>query len=295
MKKFLKFTYLFSLILITVFFGKVYANDEYYLSSNSFQKIADHVIDATRTFDFEQVKDGDIIYVESCILYYFSQYIQPKLSKNYILITHGHDQSIPGRYSHLLNDPKIIAWYAQNVDNYHHEKLFPIPIGIYRNFQSRGLMTHFENTLKKLPEIKKEHLAYMNFCIGTNARERSLVYDIFKNKSFCYNAGRKNLEGYLLDIASSKFVISPFGGGIDCYRTWEALYMGSIPVVKTSDLNPLYEDLPVVIVKDWNEVTEEFLNQKYLELQGKKYNFEKIHLNYWRDVINAKRASYKTK
>ena len=44
-----------------------------------------------------------------------------------------------------------------------------------------------------------------------------------------------------------KFILSPPGAGFDCHRTWEALYLGAIPIVKTSSLDPLYKDLPVVI------------------------------------------------
>jgi hypothetical protein len=30
------------------------------------------------------------------------------------------------------------------------------------------------------------------------------------------------------------FVASPYGGGPDCHRTWEALILGCIPIVKSS-------------------------------------------------------------
>lgn len=49
-------------------------------------------------------------------------------------------------------------------------------------------------------------------------------------------------------------VISPHGRGLDCYRTWEALFMGCIVAVKRSPLDGLYEGLPVVILDDWREI-----------------------------------------
>ena len=39
------------------------------------------------------------------------------------------------------------------------------------------------------------------------------------------------------------FVISPHGGGYDCHRTWEALVLGCIPIVKTSKIDILYDDV----------------------------------------------------
>ena len=89
------------------------------------------------------------------------------------------------------------------------------------------------------------------------------------------------------DLASSKFVISPRGNGLDTHRIWEALYVGSFPVVKTSSLDPLYADLPIVIVQDWTDVTEEFLNQKYLEFTSKTYLYDKLYTDFWFNWINT--------
>ena len=55
------------------------------------------------------------------------------------------------------------------------------------------------------------------------------------------------------------FVLSPHGNGLDCHRTWEALCLGCIPIVKTSAIDYLYEDLPVLIVKEWFDITKEIL------------------------------------
>ncbi len=64
--------------------------------------------------------------------------------------------------------------------------------------------------------------------------------------------------------------------------------MGAIPIVKESSLDPMYEDLPVLIVKNWNEITEEFLEQKYEEISSKTaYKIEKIYFAYWENIINS--------
>jgi hypothetical protein len=81
-------------------------------------------------------------------------------------------------------------------------------------------------------------------------------------------------------------VISPRGNGLDCHRTWEILLMGSYPVVKTSTLDVLYTDFPVIIVKNWNQVTKEFLEQKYKELSSRRYDFSMLCIDYWINKIN---------
>jgi hypothetical protein len=49
------------------------------------------------------------------------------------------------------------------------------------------------------------------------------------------------------------FVISPHGNGLDCHRTWEALCLGCIVIVKKSPIDTLYTDLPVLIIDNWSD------------------------------------------
>jgi hypothetical protein len=89
-------------------------------------------------------------------------------------------------------------------------------------------------------------------------------------------------------MATFKFVISPFGTGLDCYRTWEALALGCIPIVQTSPLDCLYEGLPVLIVDEWSQVTEAFLNQKYEQMRQQQYNLDALSIDYWIRLIRAR-------
>lgn len=185
----------------------------------------------------------------------------------------------------MLDDNKIIAWFGQNNDTHFHSKFYPIPIGIADQHWPHG-NPHILNTVRsQIPSIRKNMLVYINFLNSTNRRIRDEVERIFSEKNFCYRGQRKSWHDYLIDIAQSKFVISPHGNGLDCHRTWEALLMGSIPIVKTSSLDSLYEDLPVVIIKEWQEVTEDFLNKKYEEMMLKSYKKEKIFAEYWINLI----------
>ncbi|CAF3652941.1 unnamed protein product [Rotaria sp. Silwood1] len=91
------------------------------------------------------------------------------------------------------------------------------------------------------------------------------------------------------------FWLSPRGNGIDCHRTWEALYLDAIPIVWNSSLNILYEDLPVIIIQNDTEITETFLREKLHEISMKKYHqmnqvyrFEKLRNAYWRRLILSK-------
>lgn len=127
----------------------------------------------------------------------------------------------------------------------------------------------------------------MNFEINTYPTDRKYVFNLFKDRPFCLKEKPKNHRDYLIDLANSKFVLSPRGAGIDCHRTWEALLMGAIPIVKTSSIDPLFEGLPVLIIQDWNEITEDFLHQKWEEMQATAYQLERMYVQYWLDQISS--------
>ena len=59
---------------------------------------------------------------------------------------------------------------------------------------------------------------------------------------------------------------APRGGGLDCHRTWEMLYFGMIPIVKTSSLDSLFSSLPVIILQDWDEICALNLEKEAMRL-----------------------------
>jgi hypothetical protein len=81
------------------------------------------------------------------------------------------------------------------------------------------------------------------------------------------------------------FVLSPFGNGLDCHRTWEALLCGCIPIVRTNVFNELFEGLPVLIVEKWEDVTFALLKQTVYEFklkhQHNEFNYKKLTLAYY--------------
>ena len=96
-----------------------------------------------------------------------------------------------------------------------------------------------------------------------------------------------DLPTYYNKIYAHKFIVCPIGGGLDCHRNWEVLYMNRFPVMKKMySLEKLYSDLPVLFVDDWHEITEEFLLYKYREMKSKTYNLNKLMQSYWFKLID---------
>ena len=84
--------------------------------------------------------------------------------------------------------------------------------------------------------------------------------------------------------------------GLDCHRTWEAIMIGIIPIVKSSSIDEIYNELPVLVIKDWNELSVKLLNNKFEEinkLRGEKmYNFERLYIKYWVNKMEKTMKKY---
>ena len=128
-----------------------------------------------------------------------------------------------------------------------------------------------DNFLEKSLIIKKQNSIYYNeniLIINLNN------YNLIKNDE-------NNLIKIIYNMINYKFVLT------GNKYLWIALALGCIPIVKTSPLDSLYDDLPILIVKEWSDVTQELLNKTIEEYKTKQFNLEKLKLNYWIEKINS--------
>ncbi len=260
-----------------------------FIAGDTFRKFSDHIFDET-DFDFkpETVKLGDSVFVNSNFLEPFFKYMHPLIQHKYILVTHNEDISVPGKFHDYIEDKKIFAWFGQNCNLSNHPKLIPIPIGLENKHWGRHYDILISNLYSKnLDKKERTCFLYSNFNIDTNPKIRKPILEYFKNQNFCYTVNsKKDYLDYLIDVCNSKFILSPQGNGLDCHRTWEALYLGAIPIIKTSSIDQLFENLPVLIINDWADITENFLQEKYKEIKNKTYKLEKLHFDYWKNLIS---------
>lgn len=118
---------------------------------------------------------------------------------------------------------------------------------------------------------------------------RKKVLDLLAPNFSC-SSDKLTPDQFYKKLGTAKFALSPRGGGHNCYRTWEILALGSIPVL---DYHPAHEELymglPTVQVKDWRMVTPEFLSSEWSrimsEKNSKKISNSKAFLPYWIDHI----------
>lgn len=91
---------------------------------------------------------------------------------------------------------------------------------------------------------------------------------------------RQQIE-YFSQIARHRFTLSPPGFGVDCYRTWESLYLGAIPVVLRSPAMSEFTDLPILFVDDYGELSEDFLERSWERMSRRSYDFRRLMRSHY--------------
>jgi len=269
-----------------------------FITGDTFRYIADFIVDETRLpFDTSKLTEGSIIFTHYRYLPFFINNILPHIYVHFILITHNSDGFNPVAYfKELLENPYLEYWFSRDINSLWHPKLKCLPLGIVSrpNYMQSQRKKIFRKILNNKPI--KDKLLYMNFMVKTCQKQRKPIFEIFKNKSFVTVAEpTKSLYDFLRDLASSYFVICPRGSNLDTFRTWETLLCGSYPIVQHSYLDELFTDLPVVLIDDWEEVTEDFLLNKLKEFSIKKFNMEKVYASFWIKLLEGYKKEVKKK
>ena len=168
------------------------------------------------------------------------------------------------------------------------ERISPIPVGIENLYRlSHGLPWQFlSRRAGERPESRPQSV-FACFSISTNRLIRSPLKDalVGSRHGFC-DARLAPLE-FQSRLAKAKFVVSPPGNGPDCHRTWEAIYMGAVPVILKGTLPEKFvRNLPILEVEDYVkflEYTDEELESLFVQFQEKSR--EMAYMPYWVNQI----------
>lgn len=275
---------------------------------------------------YSNLTPHSILHVCSQALPEFVKKVLPSIQVPFKLLTNNSDATIPEDYpteaETILNHPLLEKWFAQNCIG-NHSKLMRIPIGLdyhsmrpppteklqiwkkqsprieaekkhmwgtkkYATEQERELM-NFKNSSR--PFWERQVKAYANFQFMMWTRygkiDRKEALEKVPKDLVFYEPFKATRDVCWRNMIQYAFVISPHGNGLDCHRTWEALCLGCIPIIKTSGLDPLFDDLPVWIVQDWTDITIDSMKQKIEEFRNNTFKYEKLTLAYWRNILTA--------
>lgn len=253
----------------------------------------------------DKMYSGMSIYVCSNLLSFFAKHISPKIVCNFVLVSGDSDMTVPyeamtkQEADMLFDNVLMIRWYSQNTT---HPRIYQLPIGLdYHTIstnpthpwrqqnepfspvdQERILCKIRDDTIK----TKRNNKILVNFTLGNDRfGQRKRALSIIKIKLLDIRQETIPRTELWKLMASHTFVLSPFGMGMDCHRTWEALCLGCIPIIMTNSLSRIFDELPVLIVNDWIEITEELLANTIINFKSRKFTLDKLTLNYWLEKI----------
>jgi hypothetical protein len=203
-------------------------------------------------------------------LAFFVDEVLPKIEGPFVLVSGSEDVTVPNqldlrwrrfaveesrRIGVLLDDPRLIRWFAENLDDPEHSKFSPMPLGMVfpdpaashrlaipdvpplRTRQLRALCAHRVregpqwDVRRRVTQLCRTHFADLCTIVEHEVSE----------------------EAFVELIREHAFVICADGGGIDpSPKAWQALLHGAIPIIRSSGLDAAYEQLPVAFVDSWD-------------------------------------------
>jgi hypothetical protein len=268
-------------------------------------------INKITNYDFSKCTNGSTVYICLSALRDFIMNYFPNIPYKIILITGDCDETCwvnvfknSDHFLEFIQSDKIIHWFAQNCIN-SHPKLTPIPIGL----DYHTMTTHHKQWGPQLNPLEQELIltsiitkskpfwerqikAYSNFHFATNTKfgyDRIDAYHSIRHDLVYYEPQHSLREESWNNQTMYAFVISPHGNGLDCHRTWEGLILGCIPIVKTSPIDILYKNLPVLIINSWSEITPNLLQDTIKRFKSMTFSYERLTNKYWFDLINSKK------
>ena len=256
------------------------------------------------------VRTARVVYLCTDMVPQFVREHLPRRSAPFTLVTGDSDLAVAAGpiaervLDALTSHPMLVAWHAQN-RVFSHPKLHSMPIGLdYHTLSppegggrahpwgARRMPVDQERHLVQIgrsagPVVAKEPVAFCNWHFAIERGDRRECRRRVNPTAVSFQSDFTTRDASWRMNARYAFTLSPAGAGLDCHRTWEALLLGSIPVVLRSPLDELFTELPVVIVDDWSEVTPARLRSELDRISGTSFEFSQLKLGYWTARIQS--------
>ena len=258
-----------------------------FLSIDTFRSLADHSYESvTTTFNLDMLTSNDVIFCQSDLLMSFNEEILENLDVEVILLLGNSDQNFTLEFTSKLNLNKVRRVFAQNLVE-KIDKFEALPIGLENAWLlNNGKPITFK--IQRLFKVRKKMRVMWTFS-PTNLIERSGVAETLSRLEIATALPRISKFKHRFALSRYAFVASPPGNGLDCHRTWEAMYLRCIPIVKRSFMAEEFErnGLPIWVVDSYEELSQyddEDLKLKYDEL-APRFNSDLLWFSYWRELI----------
>lgn len=268
-----------------------------YISGDGFRSLASAFWEErTKIGDPASLKAGDIVFCESEKLEAFVDNVLEKIGNHVVLVLGNSDRNFSSsELSRLAREEKLTI-FAQNLVEAV-DLVTPLPIGLENSWRKHhGIPETFDDARGQLSEDKIFRILW-GFRISTNPPVRGPAALALVECPVADETGRLGPASHRDALVRYAFVASPPGNGLDTHRTWEAMYLGCVPIVLRSHMTEAYErlGLPVWVIDDYVELrafSESQLRAKYEEI-AEKFACPALWFDFWARMIAAASESLK--
>lgn len=117
---------------------------------------------------------------------------------------------------------------------------------------------------------------------------RDEYHELFSRPEFAdlvtiYRGPRLTVAEYLKEMAKHKATLSPPGVAYDCFRTWEAMAVGTVPLVtKSADFDMrLFDNTAARFIPEPPQLTPKILADLLDSLEDPALSYDNITSKYW--------------
>lgn len=206
----------------------------------------------------------------------------PFFKNDFVLVSHNSDENITDTYVPILENKRVVRWFAQN-PCIKHDKLQLLPIGIANEMWPHGNKDTLQQVINAHVTKEDRIYFYYNDTIRGGG-ERKLCKQILTSKGLPWG-NQQSHRDYLLNLSKCKFAINPSGNGIDCHRIWECYYLGVIPILlRSAFTEQLAKCMPCILVSTWDEFDKDAVMHQYESLIS-KLNKQYLTSFYYKQTI----------
>ena len=261
-----------------------------FISGDSFRKEADLVWERSASnFEVDDVKSDFVIFCESDCIYDLNEKILKSLTVPITLILGNSDQNHDSTFQSIRNNVNVKQIFAQNLvcsmDGF-----YPLPIGLENLWRSSHGKTSEFKKFRKVSKVRRPRIMW-TFTIDTNPAIRNKAAQDLSNIEVADRFGIVSSREHRELLLSYSFIASPPGNGLDTHRTWEAIYLGCVPIVLRSYMTEYFEKigLPIWVVDAYSQIeslSEQQLLDKYDELKP-RFDSKALWFDFWENKINS--------
>mgnify|MGYP001196685704 CR=1 FL=1 len=258
-----------------------------YISYDTYRSFADHIYDESTTFNPNNVKEGDIVFLNGRFIDNYLKIQNLKIKNSYSLIICGSNFVVDEMYSKILIQKNINHIFSNNLTIEKNDLFTFIPFGIKdkRHIFSSNFKRYLNSTNKS-----EEFILHLDESLIQDQKEILIKKKTnLANRLINYQSP-ENYKKFYEMIRNHKFLFFSNEINYDLNIIWESIMLDCYPILKMNAFTKTLSEIgtPCVYLDEFDEIEkfdEKYLLNMYnkLEIDSSKYSL--LDRGYWESVI----------